>query len=80
LPSSPSGASNAASSTGWSPADRHQRLRRDPQPRPQAVRLEGRSQRHHRRRQMRVPSVRFDPLEVQRGACQDDTIRRESWV
>ena len=46
--------------------DSHQPLRRGPQPRPQAVRLESRSQRHHRRRQKRVPSVKFDPL-VHRG-------------
>jgi hypothetical protein len=43
-------------------ASGHQPVRRGPQPRPQAVRLESRYQCHHRRRQKGISSVRFDPL------------------
>ena len=76
-PSSPSGGSNAASSTRSSPCRRPSTASSRPTTATQAVRLEGRSQRHHRRRQKRVPSVQFDPLGSRASPSQDkSTIRR----
>ena len=44
-------------------AGRDQSLRRRDERQSQAFHLDDRSRQHHRRRQTRVPNVRFDPLE-----------------